>query len=161
MAALSSSSRSVSNDIDVDPSVLIDFFDSLFFEPIVSWEHGMVEILRAEGNREELEWLVCLFTICEPYPVEGVVPMDCAYPFRQRDYECYVSFLIDPDSEIYEYDGEYYLGSDACYGFRDEDFVCLDDEYRGIQIGLPLVDCRMCYSRQQQQLIHSHHQASK
>ena len=141
MAALPSSSGNVANELDgylFDPSALLDFFDPLFFEPIMSWEHDMMNVLRAERNREELEWLVRLFTICEPYPVEGVVRMECAYPFRQSDYELYVSFLLDPDSEMYEYDGEYYLGPDACYGFRDEDFICLDDdEDRGIRIGLP------------------------
>ena len=86
----------------------------------------MIEVLRDEGNREELEWLVRLFTVCEPYPVEGVIPMDRAYPFRQRDFGRYVSFLIDPEFEMYEYDEEFYLGPDACYGFRDEDFICLD-----------------------------------
>ena len=80
--------------------------------------------------------MVCLFTVCKPYPVEGVIPMDCAYSFRQRDFGRYVSFLIDPKFEMYEYDGEFYLGPDACYGFKDEDFICLDED-RGLQIGLP------------------------
>ena len=62
--ATSSSSGSVSEVIDgysFDPSALIDFFDPLYFEPIISWEYDMVEALRAEQNSEELEWLVCLF----------------------------------------------------------------------------------------------------
>ena len=99
MAESSFSSGSVSDITDMypfDPSVLIELFDPLYFEPIVSWEHDMIEVLRAEGNREELEWLVRLFTVCEPYPVEGVIPMDCAYPFSQSDYERYVSFLLNP-----------------------------------------------------------------
>ena len=140
MAASSSSSGNVANELDgylSDPSALLGFFEPMFFEPIVSWEHDMVNTLRDERNREELEWLVRLFTICEPYPVEGLVPMECAYPFRQDEYELYVSFLLDPDSDMYEYDGMYYLGHDACYGFRDEDFICLDDEDRGVRIGLP------------------------
>ena len=139
MAALSSSSGSTSNEIDgysFDPSILIDFIEPLFFEPIVSWEHEMIEVLRAEGNREELEWLVCLFIVSKSYPVEGVIPMDRAYPFRQRDFGRYVSFLIDLEFEMYEYDGEFYLGPDACYGFRDKDFICLDED-GGLQIGLP------------------------
>ena len=96
-----------------------------------------MQILREERNREELEWLVRLLTICEPYPVEELVPMDQAYPFRSCDIDSYVSFLIDPQADIYEYEGEYYIGPDACYGFRDEDFIYLDDEDRGIPIGLP------------------------
>ena len=77
MAESSSSSGSVSDITDMYP------FDALYFEPIISWEHDMIEVLRAEGNREELGWLVRLFTVCEPYPVEGVIPMDCAYPFSK------------------------------------------------------------------------------
>ena len=131
MAESSSSSGSVYDITDMYP------FDALYFEPIISWEHDMIEVLRAEGNREELGWLVRLFTVCEPYPVEGVIPMDCAYPFSQSDYERYVSFLLDPYFDMYEYDGDYYIGPDACYGFGDNDFICLDDEDRGISIGLP------------------------
>ena len=139
MAKSSSSSGSVSDITDMypfDPSVPIEFFDPMYFEPIVSWEHDMIEVLRAERNREELEWLVRLFTVCKAYPIEGVVPMDWAYPFRQSDYERYVSFLSDPDSDIYEYDGEYYLGPDACYGFEDRDFICLDDDDRSLPLSL-------------------------
>ena len=73
MAASSSSFGCVSDDIDgypFDPSVLINLIDPLYFEPIVSWEHDMVEVLRAERNREELEWLVCVFIVCESYHAE-------------------------------------------------------------------------------------------
>ena len=65
MAASSSSSGSTSNEIDgysFDPSILSDFFEPLFFEPIVSWEHEMIEVLWDEGNCEELEWFACLLS---------------------------------------------------------------------------------------------------
>ena len=65
-----------------------------------------------------------------------MTPMDCAYPFRQQDFERYVSYLIDPEFDMYEYDGVYYLGPDACYGFTDDDFICLNED-RGLAIGLP------------------------
>ena len=114
---------------------LLDYFDPLYFDPIISWEYDMVRSLAAEGNCEELEWLLRLFTACEPYPVEGVIPLDSAYPFRQADYRDMVTHLIDPQADIYEYDEEYYVGPDACYGFTDGDFIYLDDEDMGV--GLP------------------------
>ena len=116
---------------------LLDYFDPLYFDPIISWEYDMVRILAAEQDCEELEWLMRLFTACEPYPVEGVIPLDIAYPFRQAHYMDMVAHLLDPQADMYEYDGEYYGGPDACYGFRDEDFIYLDEEDRGIPIGLP------------------------
>jgi hypothetical protein len=112
-------------------------FDPMNFEPIVSWEHDTVEILSDEGNSEELEWLVRLLTICEPYPVEGLEPMNQAYPYSSEDIDEYVSYLLDPQADIYEYDGRYYLGPEACYGFDDDDFVYLDDQDRGVGLGLP------------------------
>ena len=42
------------------------YFDPMFFDPIVLWEHDMVAVLSNERNREELEWLVRMLTICEP-----------------------------------------------------------------------------------------------
>ena len=114
---------------------LLDYFDPLYFDPIISWEYDMVRSLAAERDCEELEWLVSLFTVCEPYPIEGLVPMDQAYPFSPCDIDSYVSFLIDPQADMYEYDGEYYVGPDACYGFTDGDFIYLDDENMGV--GLP------------------------
>lgn len=117
-----------------DPDIW--FFDPMYFEAVVSWEYEAVETLKGEGNHEELEWLVRLLTICEPYPVEGLLPMDQAYPFSSEDIDSYVSFLIDPQRDIYEYDGEYYIGPEACYGFSDEDFICLDDEDPGLAVGL-------------------------
>ena len=63
--------------------------------------------------------------------------MDRAYPFRSCDIDSYVSFLIDPQDDIYEYEGEYYIGPEANYGFEDSDFICLDDEDREIALGLP------------------------
>ena len=114
---------------------LLDYFDPLYFDPIISWEYDMVRILAAERDCEELEWLMRLFTVCEPYPVEGVIPLDIAYPFRQAYYTDMVAYLIDPHADMYEYDGEYYVGPDACYGFTDGDFIYLDDENMGL--GLP------------------------
>ena len=137
MAESSSASGSGSHETDgYDPTDLYDFFDPVLFTPIVSWEHETVNVLRAERNSEELEWLVRLMTICEPYPVEGLVPMDCAHPFRQSDYEDYVAYLIDPDKDLYEYDGRYYTGPDACYGFRDSDFIYLDDYHGPLPLDL-------------------------
>lgn len=112
-------------------------FDPLFFEPIVSWEHDMVAVLSEEQNWDELEWLVRLFTICEPYPVDGLVPMEQAYPFGPDDIDSYVSWLIDPHADIYEYDDAYYIGPEANYGFEDSNFISLDDEDRGLALGLP------------------------
>ena len=58
MAASSSSSGNVSNDLDgypFDPSALYDFFEPMFFEPIMSWEHYyMINVLRAERNLREI-----------------------------------------------------------------------------------------------------------
>ena len=138
MAASSSSWASGFDDIDKyssDPDEFLEPFDPMYFEPIMSWGHETIENLRGERNREELEWLVSLFTVCEPYPIEGLVPMDQAYPFSPCDIDSYVSFLIDPQADMYEYDGEYYVGPDACYGFTDGDFIYLDDENMGV--GLP------------------------
>ena len=114
---------------------LFEYFDPLYFDPIISWEYEMVRSLAAEEDYEELEWLLRLFTACEPYPVEGVIPLDLAYPFQQAHYMDMVVHLIDPQRDIYEYDEEYYIGPEACYGFTDEDFIYLDDEDMGV--GLP------------------------
>lgn len=119
---------------DMDPYPFC--FDPMYLDPIVSWEFEMVEILREEGNREELEWLVRMFTVCEPYPVEDLEPMDQAYPFSSEDIDSYVSWLIDPWTNLYEYDDAYYLGPEANYGFDNRDFICLDDD-RGLALGMP------------------------
>ena len=127
-----------SDDADqypLEPIEILDYFDPLFFDPIISWEYDMVRSLVDEGDGEELEWLLRLFTACEPYPVEGVIPLDAAYPFRQTHYSDMVSHLMDPQADIYEYDDEYYIGPEACYGFTDGDFICLDDDWG---VGLPL-----------------------
>ena len=120
-----------------DASLEYYFLDPIYYVPIMSWEHDMVAILASERDREEIEWLVRLFTVCEPYAVEDLEPMDRAYPFRSCDIEEYVSYVIDPQRDIYEFDGKYYLGPDACYGFEDEDFVYLDDDDRDVPVGLP------------------------
>lgn len=116
---------------------LLDFFDPLFFVPIISYETTMIEALAVEHNLEELEWLLRLFTACEPYPVEGVLPLDRAYPFRQQAYVDMVAYIIDPFAGLYEYDGAYYVGPEACYGFDDSDFIYLDDVDPGLALGLP------------------------
>lgn len=120
-----------------EPSNLADYFEPLFFEPIVSWERDIVNVLSEERNREELEWLVRLLIICEPYPVEDLVPMDEALPFTSGQIDRYVSYLIDPHADIYEYEDRYYIGPEANYGFEDSDFICLDDEDMGLPGGLP------------------------
>ena len=130
-----SSDMSESGQSSID-SLEYQFFDPLYFVPIMSWEQDMVEGLASERDREELEWLVDCLQFVSPMQ-EDLEPMDLAYPFRSCDIDEYVSFLLGPQGDIYEYDGKFYLGPDACYGFRDEDFVYLDDDDRDVPVGLP------------------------
>ncbi len=67
--------------------------------------------------------------------MEGIEPLPEAYPFEQTDF-CGLAAYLEYLSRPYE-EEDLGLCSEACYGFRDEDFICLDDEDRGIPIGLP------------------------
>ena len=118
-----------------DPETFCGPFDPLYFDAILSWEYETIRALRNEENLQELDWLIRLMTICEPYPVEGLIPMDQAYPFGPEAIESYMYFLIDPQADIYEYDEEYYVGPEACYGFSDKDFIYLDED-PGLALGM-------------------------
>ena len=73
---------------------------------------------------KELDWLLRLFTACNPY-----LETDCQ--FDQGDYHCYITYLVDPATWA-----ENEEDSDDMYELEDEDFIALDKD-RGFHLGLP------------------------
>ncbi|MCO5577514.1 hypothetical protein L7F22_031345 [Adiantum nelumboides] len=103
--------------------------------PVISLEWNHIEQLPREKNLDELEWLICLLTTSDPYPVEDMHPIAQIYPLAQVDYTRLVRFLVllcEKDDEDIEYDW-----TDMSHGMTDNDFIYLDDEDRGLALGLP------------------------
>ncbi|MCO5554583.1 hypothetical protein L7F22_008113 [Adiantum nelumboides] len=97
------------------------------------WDH--IEQLTREKNLDELEWLIRLLTTSDPYPIEDMHPIAQIYPLAQVDYTRLVRFLVllcEEDDEDIEDDW-----TDMSHGMTDNDFIYLDDENRGLALGLP------------------------
>ncbi|MCO5567076.1 hypothetical protein L7F22_020761 [Adiantum nelumboides] len=97
------------------------------------WDH--IEQLAREKNLDELEWLIRLLTTSDPYPIEDIHPIAQIYPLAQVDYTRLVRFLVllcEKDDEDIEDDW-----IDMSHGMTDNDFIYLDDEDRGLALGLP------------------------
>ncbi|MCO5549194.1 hypothetical protein L7F22_002660 [Adiantum nelumboides] len=92
-------------------------------------------VLDWEKNLDELEWLIRLLTTSDPYPVKDMHPIAQIYPLAQVDYTRLVRFLVllcEEDDEDIEDDW-----TDMSHGMIDNDFIYLDDEDRGLALGLP------------------------
>ncbi|MCO5599146.1 hypothetical protein L7F22_053246 [Adiantum nelumboides] len=103
--------------------------------PVISLEWDHIEQLAREKNLDELEWLIRLLTTSDPYPVDDMHPIAQIYPLAQVDYTCLVRFLVllcEEDDEDIEDDW-----TDMRHGMTDNDFIYLDDEDRGLALGLP------------------------
>ncbi|MCO5605198.1 hypothetical protein L7F22_059378 [Adiantum nelumboides] len=88
-----------------------------------------------EKNLDELEWLIRLLTTSDPYPIKDMHPIAQIYPLAQVDYTRLVRFLVllcEEDDEDIEEDW-----TDMSHGMTDNDFIYLDDEERGLALGLP------------------------
>ncbi|MCO5564752.1 hypothetical protein L7F22_018420 [Adiantum nelumboides] len=103
--------------------------------PVISLEWDHIEQLATEKNLDELEWLIRLLTTSDPYPVEDMHPIAQIYPLAQVDYTRLVRFLVllcEEDDEDIEDDW-----TDMSHGMTDNDFIYLDDEDKGLALGLP------------------------
>ncbi|MCO5593039.1 hypothetical protein L7F22_047044 [Adiantum nelumboides] len=103
--------------------------------PVISLEWDHIEQLAREKNLDELEWLIRLLTTSDPYPVEDMHPIAQIYPLAQVDYTRLVRFLVllyEEDDEDIEDDW-----TDMSHGMTDNDFIYLDDEDKGLALGLP------------------------
>ncbi|MCO5552299.1 hypothetical protein L7F22_005811 [Adiantum nelumboides] len=99
----------------------------------LEWDH--IEQLARKKNLDELEWLIRLLTTSDPYPIEDMHPIAQIYPLAQVDYTRLVRFLVllcEEDDEDIEDDW-----TDMSHGMTDNDFIYLDDEDRGLALGLP------------------------
>ena len=76
--------------------------------------------LSKSQNIEELNWLLCMFTACDPY-------MESTCPFRQDDYNRLIAFLLNPAT----------WEEDSDLDDLDDNFIALDVEDRGFALGLP------------------------
>ena len=59
------------------------------FDVILHHHWDCITQLAHEQNADELDWLLRLFTACDPYS-----EIECQ--FDQRDYSSYVTYLLDP-----------------------------------------------------------------
>ena len=75
-------------------------------------------------DAKELDWLLCLFTPCDPY-----LEIECT--FEEGDYSCYITYLVNSATWA-----EAQEDSDDMHKLEDEDFIALDED-RGFHIGLP------------------------
>ena len=82
--------------------------------------------LAHEQDTNELEWLLRLFTACDPYS-ETECQID------QGDYSCYVTYLVDPATWAANEEDS---SEDELHELEDEDFIALDDD-RGFHLRLP------------------------
>ena len=71
---------------------------------------------------DKLDWLLCLFTACDPY-------LESTSPFDQGDYLAMITYLVDPDTWEEDVDTE------AIYALEVLDFIALDMEDRGLTLG--------------------------
>ena len=83
-----------------------------------------ITYLSQRQDVDELDWLLWLFTACDPY-----LESDC--PFDQSDYLWVITYLVDPDTWAEDEDIE------AMYVLDDNAFIALDVEDRGLSLGLP------------------------
>ena len=76
---------------------------------------------------EDLDWLLCMFTDCDPY-------MESTCPFRQDDYNRLIAFLLnlatwEEDSDLDDLE--------EFYALEDDNFIALRVEDRGLALGIP------------------------
>ena len=112
------------------PTALYPFaFDEILVNVhrIMEFEWDTIIHLSKSQKIEELEWLLCLFTACDP-------SLERTCPFWQDDYHRLTTFLLDPKTWKEDRDLE------AIYALEDTNFIALDVEDRGLALGLKLYD---------------------
>lgn len=105
--------------------------------PVIKTEWDHIDVLAREQNVEELEWLIRLLTMTDPYSVEAISPIAQNFHFPQDDYPRMVTFLTSlcgckNENDISD-DDEW---TDDTHGITEADFIYLDDADRGLALGL-------------------------
>ena len=62
--------------------------------PLFSYEWNLVETLARERNIEELEWLICLLVLSDPYSDEALCPVYQVSPYEPDEYARIMYSLI-------------------------------------------------------------------
>ena len=114
-------SSSSSRHDPVNISLLTDLIFQ--FHMLMHFQCDTIIHLSHTQDVKELDWLLCLFTACDPY-------LESECQFDQSDYQCYITYLVDPATWVEEED------SDEMYELNDKDFIALDED-RGFHLGLP------------------------
>ena len=96
------------------------------FDVILHHHQDCITQLAHEQDADELDWLLRLFTACDPYSEN-----ECK--FDQGDYSSYVTYLLDPTTWPEEKEDS---GEDELHELEDEDFIALDED-RGFYLRLP------------------------
>ena len=96
------------------------------FDVILHHHWDCITQLAHEQDANELDWLLCLFTACDPYS-------DTECQFDQGDYSSYVTYLLDPATWPEEKEDS---SEDELHELEDEDFIALDED-RGFHLRLP------------------------
>ena len=104
------------------PSLLDELL--INFCMIMHFEWDTITYLSQTQDVDELDWLLRLFTTCDPY-------LESNYPFDWGDYLTVITYLVDLDTWVEDEDTE------AIYALEDKDFIALDMVDRGIGLGLP------------------------
>ena len=100
-----------------------EFYDIMHFQ----WE--FITALSQDQDAEELEWLLRLFTACDPY-------LESECQFAQGDYACYVTYLVDNSTWANDELRDETSSEDDYFELEDIDFTALDED-RGFHLGLP------------------------
>ena len=96
------------------------------FDMILHHHWDCITQLAHEQDADELDWLLCLFTACDPYS-----ETECQ--FDQGNYSCYVTYLVDPATWPEEKEDS---SEDELHELKDKDFIALDED-RGFHLRLP------------------------
>ena len=89
----------------------------------MQFEWDTITHLSQRQDIEELDWLLCMFTACNPY-------LESTFPFDQGDYLIVTTYLIDSNTWQEDIDLE------AIYALEVLDFISIDVDDRGITLGL-------------------------
>lgn len=94
--------------------------------PLFSSEWDLVVTLARERNVEELEWLIRLLVISDPYSDEALSPLDRVFPYAPDEYGRIVAFLMLLCADVDEDEADFPDMMDATHGLTEDDFIYLD-----------------------------------
>ena len=94
--------------------------------PLFSSEWDLVVTLARERNVEELEWLIRLLVISDPYSDEALSPLDRVFPYAPDEYWRIVAFLMLLCADVDEDEADFPNMMDATHGLTEDDFIYLD-----------------------------------